>query len=202
MYEIHSADAAKVYFISDTHFCHENILKFCHDTRPFDTIEEHDEEIIRRWNEKVHPDDIVFHLGDFCFAGKDKAREIISRLNGHIFHVIGNHDWNNLDVYKELFEDCQLQYVLRVPATNTFIYLNHFPFLCYPGATPMYNKNTNVYQLFGHCHSSVLSQNTDTFRLKTMQDKSQYDVGCDNNNCTPVWWNDIIPYLSNDRIER
>lgn len=200
MYEIHTGDCPHVFFTSDTHFGHSNILKFQAETRPFTSIEEHDAELIRRWNEKVGKEDIVFHLGDFCFAGKDRAREIISQLNGHIYLCIGNHDWNNTDVYRELFEDVQQQYVLRVPSTNTFIYLNHFPYLCFPGATPMYNKTTNVFQIFGHCHSSELTNNADTLRLKTMQSKSQYDVGCDNNNCTPINWFEIVPKLSNDRI--
>ena len=49
----------KIWFTSDTHFAHENIMKYCN--RPFKTIEEHDRELIKRWNEKIGKNDIVFH---------------------------------------------------------------------------------------------------------------------------------------------
>ena len=52
----------RIYYTSDTHFLHENILGYC--SRPFKNIEEHDEALIKRWNEKVPEDGLVFHLGD------------------------------------------------------------------------------------------------------------------------------------------
>ena len=53
------------YFTSDLHFGHENILRF--DKRPFSSIKEHDEELIKRWNAKVKPGDTVYILGDFIW---------------------------------------------------------------------------------------------------------------------------------------
>lgn len=47
-----------VYFISDLHLGHRNILKLCN--RPFSSIEEMDEIIIDNWNNKVHRDDTVY----------------------------------------------------------------------------------------------------------------------------------------------
>lgn len=54
----------EVWFTSDTHFGHENIIRFCN--RPFRNAEEMNAELIRRWRETVPKDGIVFHLGDFA----------------------------------------------------------------------------------------------------------------------------------------
>ena len=70
-----------------------NILKYCN--RPFENIEEHDEELIRRWNNKVSKNDIVFHLGDVGFDHPKKIHEYLEKLNGKIYLVIGNHDWRS-----------------------------------------------------------------------------------------------------------
>ena len=54
---------SKVFFTGDLHFGHENVLAFDH--RPFETVEEMDAELIRRWNHKVGKGDLVYVLGDF-----------------------------------------------------------------------------------------------------------------------------------------
>lgn len=85
----------KYWFTADTHFGHSNIIKYCN--RPFQTIEEHDSYLIRIWNSRVKPEDVVFHLGDFCFKklkGKT-AQFYLDQLNGKIIVVKGNHDSNN-----------------------------------------------------------------------------------------------------------
>lgn len=55
-----------IFFTSDTHFWHENIIKFCN--RPFSSVEEMNDTIIENWNKVVGENDIVFHLGDFVFV--------------------------------------------------------------------------------------------------------------------------------------
>ncbi|WP_342148590.1 metallophosphoesterase [Methylorubrum sp. SB2] len=82
-------------FVSDTHFGHRAILSpRMQASRPFASIEEHDETLIARWNEAVRPDDTVWHLGDFCYrCGEDYARSVFDRLRGRQrFLVRGNHD--------------------------------------------------------------------------------------------------------------
>ncbi len=60
------------FFIADTHFGDGNILRY--ENRPFATVEEMDQELIRRWNEKVGEGDTVFHLGDFSAGGEEEDR--------------------------------------------------------------------------------------------------------------------------------
>lgn len=60
-------DGSRVFFTSDTHFNHTNIIRFCE--RPFERVDEMNEKLIDNWNSVVSPEDFVFHLGDFCLGG-------------------------------------------------------------------------------------------------------------------------------------
>jgi len=63
----------KTWFTSDTHFGHFNIIEYCN--RPFKTVDEMNSKLIRFWNERVKPDDIVYFLGDFCFKNTSGCEE-------------------------------------------------------------------------------------------------------------------------------
>lgn len=79
-----------IWFTSDTHFSHKNIIKYCE--RPFTDTDHMDDVIIQRWNEVVKPEDMVYHLGDIALGPIDKSLAKIARLNGHKIAVLGNHD--------------------------------------------------------------------------------------------------------------
>ena len=65
--EYNYQDGSKVFFTSDHHFGHTNIIRFCN--RPWPTISEHNRALIANWNAIVPEDGIVFHLGDFSYKG-------------------------------------------------------------------------------------------------------------------------------------
>lgn len=167
----------EVWFTSDTHFYHENILRYC--SRPFKDISDMNEALIRRWNETVPPEGFVFHLGDFAFGGSKEWNEVISRLNGRIYLILGNHDMKQIKQgVMGRFEHVTQQMTIRVGGQT--VVLNHNPFLAYGGAY------RNVWQLFGHVHSGPLSkQGKDIGRLAYLFPR-QYDVGVDNNGFRPV----------------
>ena len=90
------------FFSADLHLGHFNIIHYT--GRPFSSLEEMNRIIIRRWNERVKCDDIVFVIGDFCFRNSSvnrgegirvRAKEWEKQLNGKIIHIKGNHDKNN-----------------------------------------------------------------------------------------------------------
>ena len=84
-------EGQKIFFTSDLHFGHENVLRF--DNRPFETVEEMDDELIKRWNDKVGKGDLVYVLGDLIWkTATNEAIRIIKRLNGQIILIKGNHD--------------------------------------------------------------------------------------------------------------
>ena len=87
-------DGSKVFFTSDTHFYHGNIIRFCN--RPFKDVEVMNETIISNWNNTVGQDDTIFHLGDFCLGGSAEWTKILDRLNGKIYLIMGNHDLKNI----------------------------------------------------------------------------------------------------------
>ena len=84
------------------------------------------ETIISNWNRVVGPEDIVFHLGDFCLGGSAEWINILNRLNGIIYLISGNHDIKNLrQNYSKYFEQITMQMYIEVDKQK--IYLNHCP---------------------------------------------------------------------------
>lgn len=80
----------KEYITSDHHFFHSNIIKYC--DRPFDSINDMNFKMIKKWNSMVDEEDTVFHLGDLTFKGKKVANTLDDVLNGNIIMTRGNHD--------------------------------------------------------------------------------------------------------------
>ena len=166
-----------VWFTSDTHFGHENIIRFCN--RPFNNVQEMNTELIRRWRETVPEDGIVFHLGDFAHGSSRLWNDILCAIPGRKYLILGNHDMKCINQgFMNHFETVSQQMTIRVGGQT--IVLNHNPFLCYGGAY------RDVWQLFGHVHSGPNSiSGLDHPRLK-MLFPLQYDVGVDNNDYRPV----------------
>ena len=180
-----------IWFTSDTHFGHYNIIKYT--GRPFKTVEEMDETLIKNWNDRVKPGDIIFHLGDFGNGGSDKIKQVLTRLNGKKFMILGNHDRKTFRAgHSQHFQAITQQMYIRV--NGRAVYLNHYPFLCFAGT---YRKPEDmVWQLFGHVHSGPLNNNSaDSERLKYLW-PTQYDVGVDNNNFCPVSWSEICEIIN------
>jgi len=80
-----------IFVTGDQHFSHKKIIEYS--SRPFISIEEHDEELIASWNKAVSKNDTVYHLGDFTLGDKKKARSFFDQLNG-IIKVLGN-SWHH-----------------------------------------------------------------------------------------------------------
>ena len=115
------------------------------------------ETIISNWNRVVGPEDIVFHLGDFCLGGSAEWVNVLNRLNGKIYLISGNHDIKNLrQNYTKYFELIVMQMYIEVDKQK--IYLNHCPFLCYGGS---YN---GTWRLFGHVHTHLAAFRTCTYQ--------------------------------------
>ena len=92
----------KTFVISDTHFGHANIIKYC--GRPFSSVEEMDETMIENWNKVVGVIDLVWHLGDIYFpSGRPDPTPILKRLNGRKRWVLGNHDRANNPTLQAFF---------------------------------------------------------------------------------------------------
>lgn len=157
-------DWDNVYFISDTHWDHGNILKYCN--RPFLSDEEkdllargitdfkvsresvirHNNAIIDNINAVVKRDDILWHLGDVIFGRDYKiARAIRDRINCQtIFLTRGNHDKPYIE---NLFAGCYDQVAIR--AGNQGLFLNHYPVVSHP------NLRKGDWMCHGHVHGGI-----------------------------------------------
>ena len=187
-------EAQNFYFVSDTHFSHENIIKYC--KRPFKDVEEHDATLIKNWNDVVPEDGIVFHLGDVAFGNPNRVNEILSQLNGTIYLIIGNHDWRRVvSEHAWRFKDMTQQLNMKIGKRH--IILNHYPMLAFSGA---WRGENATYQLLGHVHTSPYTdEGLDQARMK-MLFTTQYDVGVDNNQFHPISWNDVDTIIHNQMM--
>lgn len=178
---------SKIFFTSDLHFGHRNIIEFC--KRPFGSIEEMDEALIENWNSVVGHNDWVFNLGDFAFAPHHRWVELLAQLHGKHVLILGNHDiirWPG-DKIMQLFYRVEQQMILQIDERT--VILNHYPFLCYGGAHK--GPGTAVYALHGHVHQSPYSESGKDEKRLPLRFPYQYDVGVDNNNFTPVSWEEV-----------
>ena len=82
-----------IFFTSDLHFYHANIMKYCPKFRAFNDVSEMNEKLTELWNAVVRPEDTVYDLGDFAFCNKLKdLKSVARRLNGSHVLILGNHD--------------------------------------------------------------------------------------------------------------
>lgn len=142
-----------IYFISDTHFSHKNIIKYSN--RPFDSTKEMNECLIQNWNRTVqNTNDTVYFLGDFIFAQKnqpEKAMDIIKLLNGQIKFTHGNHDYIHYNALPYMYNvDFEVVPDLHtIHAYNTSYTLCHYPMRAW-------NKSHyGTIHLFGHVHGHI-----------------------------------------------
>lgn len=151
------------FFTADTHFGHQRMLDF----RPFDTVEAMDEELIYRWNNAVDDSDRIYHLGDFSFHNREGTERILSRLNGQIHLIKGNHD-KMLDRLSNKFITYQDYKTVRVGEQRLVLF--HYALKTWDGS------HRNSWHLYGHSHGNM---EDDPFAFSM-------DVGVDPNELTPV----------------
>lgn len=166
----------KVWFTSDQHFSHSNVIKYC--DRPFKDVDHMNRVLIENWNSVVQPEDTVYMLGDIFFTTATKAMSIMDQLVGKKVLVYGNHDKVIRDnkSLQNKFDDILGDYK-ELTIDEQKIVLCHFPFLHFNG------QHRGHWNLHGHIHSSGNNS--------TQPNKRQYDVGVDNNNYFPVSFEEI-----------
>ena len=160
-----------IFVASDWHLNHNK--PFIYKARGFKNVQEHNEEIIKRHNSIVLPDDIVYVLGD-CSLGTsiEENIEYIKSMNGKKYLAIGNHDTDaKIKAYKEanLFEDIQFAYRIRF---KKYEYLmTHYPTLVSNGEGPK-----PIWNIHGHDHNFTIFHDYG----------HNYDVCMEAHNCYPI----------------
>ncbi len=154
------------WFTSDTHFGHTKILEYEKESRPFSTVEEMNECLIDRWNSCVRSNDIIYHLGDFCFGKSHLA--IAERLNGKKRLIMGNHDHYPIADYVRHFEK-----IMGVSYWKMCV-LSHVP------VHPSSLGSRAFLNVHGHLHSNNVKD------INGQIDLSFYNVSVEQNNLYPV----------------
>jgi calcineurin-like phosphoesterase family protein len=127
--------------VSDTHFRHKNIVKFCN--RP----QGHDRQMQQNWHEVVQPEDTVLHLGDvLVWYGPDRvaAEAIIRSLPGKKYLIRGNHDKEKDSYYENLGFQIIPEFIQEIDGKRVL-------FSHYPDSTRLSEWDINIH---GHIHNS------------------------------------------------
>lgn len=138
-----------IWFCSDQHFGHKNIIKLSN--RPYSSVEQMDEDLIEKHNKLVKKDEPVYLLGDACWnQSYENYKRIFTRLNGRIFYILGNHcNKQNLIRCKKdgLLMDVRESQILNIGSDT--IHLTHYPLL------EWFNFHRNGIHLHGHTHANL-----------------------------------------------
>lgn len=162
----------QIWFTADTHFGHAAVVR--HSSRPFLDVEHHDNELIANWNAVVKKGDTVYHCGDFAWHS---LASYVSRLNGQIHLVQGNHDrLKALD--RGLF--ASVSDLKKVKIGDQKIYLCHY-------AMRVWNcSHYGSWHLYGHSHGSLSDDST----------SRSIDVGVDCHDYRPVNFAEIAGHMA------
>lgn len=194
-----------IFFTSDTHFGHQNIIKYC--DRPFKDTDQMDEAIIANWNAVVSADDTVYHLGDIALGLIDKSLPKVSRLNGYKIAVLGNHDrpfmragkaderdwWARYEeVFQKVWHWSGTESIVGRGEMATHLYLSHFPYTGDHTPTDRHKdvrpEDNGIPLIHGHTHT----KDKLTYSSKGTP---QIHVGQDAWDFTPVSFDQVVAEL-------
>ena len=183
-----------VFLVSDTHFGHTGVCRFTESDgitkiRPWTDPDEMDEEMIRRWNDRVRPNDKVYHLGDVVI--NRKALPTMARLNGDKVLIRGNHDIFRDDEYREYFRELRAYHVM-----NGMI-LSHIPL--HPESLGRFGTN-----IHGHLHTNRVKKiigvdiRTGVFKYSNEIDERYHCVCVEQTDFTPILFEDVIKRIESE----
>jgi len=175
---------SKIFFTADLHFNHANIIRYSNrpflrksdldnngewisDKVKFKRCKEMNRELIRRWNNVVSKDDVVYHVGDFAFGSNYK--KFISKLNGNIVFFKGNHD-NQLET---CLKSAFLEFGGKV------IFVRHEPPI-------QFQEMTLEQRIIENCDFMICGHVHDRWKYKVIYGKPIINVGVDVWNLKPV----------------
>jgi len=185
----------KIFFTADLHFGHDNVIGF--DDRPFSDVKEMNNELIRRWNNKVSVSDMVYILGDMFWKGDSKyVQNTLKELNGQKYFIKGNHDrWLHNSVNKKLLaglEDYKEIIVKLENGQERRVVMSHY-------FIPFYNGHFyNGIMLHGHSHITHEHYVEENIKKLLNENESyceSYNVGCMHWNYEPVTLDEILSHF-------
>lgn len=131
------------YVYSDPHFYSERIIVNC--ARPFSSVKEMNEQLIQNYNSVVQKHEVCYWLGDIMYgATKDKVRNVLNRMNGRKYLIMGNHDRNHSETW---WKDCGFVKVFSMPIydAENYILLSHEPLQEFGNIPPIVNYHGHIH---------------------------------------------------------
>lgn len=173
-----------VFLTSDTHFGHAGVCRFLRDDgtklRPWDNPDEMDEEMVKRWNETVRPNDKVYHLGDVVI--NRRAMNTLYRLNGDKVLIRGNHDIFRDDEYRQHFRELRAYHVM-----NGMI-LSHIPI----HVESLGRFGVNIH---GHLHANRVKMSNG---YREVVDTRYHCVCVEQTDYRPILFEDVIKRIKEE----
>ncbi len=168
-----------IFFTSDCHFGHENILKLC--SRPFDSVKEMNEALIANWNQKVKGNDTVYILGDMFYRYHGDCADILRRLKGKKRLVLGNHDtsWTGRTDLAKYF--LSVEPMQEVSVQGRLAILCHYPLVTW-------KKEQTSLMIHGHIHNDTAR---DFWPLLAARE-NVLNAGCEVNGYAPVTLDELM----------
>jgi calcineurin-like phosphoesterase family protein len=175
-------DKNNLFFYADSHFGHGNIIK--HTNRPFVSIADMNETLIKNWNEIVPVNGNIYILGDFIWGGPEYIRRVASRLNGFKFLIRGNHD-SGVDRATDVFQWIKDLYELKVQDPEVRgkiqkIVLCHYCMRVWP------SSHHGAWHLCGHSHGGLEEARRDNIKGGLV-----LDVGVDVCDYKPISYEEV-----------
>lgn len=166
------------WFTSDFHLSHSLMLRPEVCDRPWNTVDEMDQALIESVNNYVKSNDILYFLGDFAF--KREKVELLSKLNGQVFFIYGNHDKKiQTNILKEMKNIVWWGNIKDIKLDDQKITLCHFMMSSWNCS------HWGAWHLYGHHHKDVSTNS----QGKTM------NVGVDLNNYNPIHFDQVKEYM-------
>ncbi len=166
------------WFTSDLHFGHANVIKYSR--RPFANVDEMDEGLIAAWNERVAPTDSVHVIGDLSFHKPGRTAAIVSRLQGSIGLVLGNHDKKLPPEVLSRFAYVKDLHTVKVEDADAPGGIQRIV-LCHYAMRVWDQSHRGAWQLYGHSHGSL----PDDPRSRSI------DVGVDCHGWHPISYDEV-----------
>ena len=157
--------------------------------RGFTSSQEHDEAIIKNWNEVVGPDDIVYHMGDLMLGDNAHGIECVKRLNGHIKLIRGNHDTDaRWKLYATLPNIELIGWAEVIKYKKYQFYLSHHPTMT-SNLEKAPHLRMHLINLYGHTHQPNKFYQSTPF---------MFHCGLDSNDNKPVSLDDAIEMMKEE----
>ena len=177
------------YYIADCHFFHE-ALNDRMDKRGFSSVEAMNDYMLKKWNNKVRKNDEVVILGDLSWGTAEQTHELLEKLNGRLYMILGNHDrfMRNKAYHTDRF--VWMYPYAELHDNGRKVILSHYPVMCYNEQYRLTKKgNAKTYMLYGHVHDTRDQRLIERFQeitkntVYTDMDGQEKNIPCQMINC-------------------